>query len=508
MSRPTIPPPPSFPGVASALIATVVAAAAVGCGDKRLDPSRASGGAPSATTDASRPPELILPDAAAGATGPAATCAAETVLARRTPADLLFLVDLGPGVHAPFAGGTESKFLEAKKALFEFVMDPGSVGLGVALQFFPYGFFDKPCFGFRDCGRDKDLSLDGLTTYACTRSRVCQLDGQPPGTLLSCPDGLPPGPCLCYLADLCTRQPAAMASTCIEVGECSVSHNACYAIGKPCPGGDADGTCLDVRGKCNFPGPSCDPTLYESPVVPFGDLPAAAGPFLEALNLTEAQGGLSSPLTAAIQGTNTLLRQRLARPGARPTARVLVAEGKKARMTCSPDDPLGAVAAVEAAAQGTPPLPTYVIGVLSASSSAADRDVLTRLAAAGGTGLPILLDSAQDAGPRLLAALETVRTQALPCELTIPPARVGAALDYKKVNVTVTSGAGLASDLVYVGRADACPPGSGGWYYDTDPAAGRQPTAIRLCPATCDALKGDPKARVDLAFGCATRSID
>jgi hypothetical protein len=63
--------------------------------------------------------------------------------------------------------------------------------------------------------------------------------------------------------------------------------------------------------------------------VPFGDLPAGAGPFLEALNLTDVQAGFSSPLTAAIQGTNTFLRKRMATAGARPTARVLVAQGKR-----------------------------------------------------------------------------------------------------------------------------------------------------------------------------------
>jgi hypothetical protein len=162
---------------------------------------------------------------------------------------------------------------------------------------------------------------------------------------------------------------------------------------------------------------------------------------------------------------------------------------------------------MEAAAKGSPALPTYVIGVLSASATAAEREALNRLAAAGGTGAPIVLDSARDVAPRLLAALEAVRTRALPCELAIPPARMGA-LDYKKVNVTVTSGAGTATDLVYVGKADACRADSGGWHYDADPAQGGRPTSIRLCPATCDALKGDAKARADLAFGCATGSID
>jgi hypothetical protein len=484
------------------LLALLLAAAA--CGDKRIGPIRTPA---SATADAGRPPTLTLPDGGVpGGAGGSATCATETVLATRTPADLLFLVDVGPTIHQPFAGGTESKFLEAKKAMFDFLMDPRSAGLGVGLQFFPFGFIDKPCVNFRDCGRQTEQVLGGTTTYACTRRRLCALDGQPAGSFVQCPTGMNPGPCECFLADLCGRLSMGMPTRCIDVGECDQSHEECYEIGKPCPGGAADGMCVDVKGRCNFPALGCDPTMYESLAVPITDLPAAAQPVLEALNLTDVQAGFGSPLSAAVQGTTTYLRRRTAQPGARPAALVVVTEGKKTAMACSPDDPLGAVAGIEGAARATPSLPTYVIGVLSSSATMAERDTLNRLATAGGTGAPIVLDSAQDAGPRLLAALEQVRSQALPCELAIPTPRMGA-LDYRKVNVTITSGAGAARELAYVVKADACQ-AAGGWYYDADPAAGGKPTSIRLCPATCEALKGDAKAKADLTFGCATRTIE
>ena len=35
-----------------------------------------------------------------------------------------------------------------------------------------------------------------------------------------------------------------------------------------------------------------------------------------------------------------------------------------------------------------------------------------------------------------------------------------------------------------------------------------KPSRIRLCPTTCEALKGDTSARADLVLGCATRTID
>ncbi len=204
-------------------------------------------------------PACNLPDGGGGGgvSPPTTTCATATVLTQRTPVDLLFLVDVGPGIHEPFAGGTTSKFLEARKALLEFVMGPRTAGLGVGLQFFPYGYIDKPCVGFRDCGRDSEQVLGGTTTYSCTKDWLCTLDGKPPGSFVQCPGMMTPGPCTCFLADLCKNLSGGMPTTCTEVGQCSISKQACYQVGMPCPDATADGKCEPVLGKCNFPGPSC-----------------------------------------------------------------------------------------------------------------------------------------------------------------------------------------------------------------------------------------------------------
>ena len=67
--------------------------------------------------------------------------------------------------------------------------------------------------------------------------------------------------------------------------------------------------------------------------------------------------------------------------------------------------------------------------------------------------------------------------------------------------------AGTGEDIPYVSTAARCDPMRGGWYYDVDPAMAA-PTRVVTCPATCDRLKAEPNANVNLVFGCKTIVID
>jgi hypothetical protein len=69
-------------------------------------------------------------------------------------------------------------------------------------------------------------------------------------------------------------------------------------------------------------------------------------------------------------------------------------------------------------------------------------------------------------------------------------------------------GASANEDLLYVGSAARCDLARGGWYFDVDPATGGIPTRVVVCPASCNKFKTDPAARVELRFGCKTRTID
>jgi hypothetical protein len=124
----------------------------------------------------------------------------------------------------------------------------------------------------------------------------------------------------------------------------------------------------------------------------------------------------------------------------------------------------------------------------------------------GGSGSALLInDSAADLGDKFLAALNAIRGSALPCELNIPRPSSGT-IDYAKVNVRYNGAAG-PDDLRYVGSAAGCDPARGGWYYDTDPAAGT-PTTIRVLrtpPASASAPRAAPSSSASAAARGSTR---
>ncbi len=86
------------------------------------------------------------------------------------------------------------------------------------------------------------------------------------------------------------------------------------------------------------------------------------------------------------------------------------------------------------------------------------------------------------------------------CTIQIPPPPEGMTFERDLINVWVDTGAGPFR-LGKVTDAGACDAG-GGWHYDNDTT----PTAVVLCPATCDALQAVPDATrsVEVQFGCET----
>jgi hypothetical protein len=132
---------------------------------------------------------------------------------------------------------------------------------------------------------------------------------------------------------------------------------------------------------------------------------------------------------------------------------------------------------------------------------------LDRLAAAGGTGKAFVVMTGSDLNQKLQDAFNQIRGAALVCEFKIP-APDGGAIDFQKVNVRYTAGAGTGApeDLFYVGKAERCDPVRGGWYYDVD-SGGGVPSIIKTCDASCRHFQADASGRVDLVFGCATQVI-
>jgi hypothetical protein len=238
---------------------------------------------------------------------------------------------------------------------------------------------------------------------------------------------------------------------------------------------------------------SCDESDYETPAVPFGDLPANATPFVSSLTAYKPEGG--TPTLPALEGAQTYASAWLARHLTHRVNIVLATDGE-------PNDCDSTVDAVaEVAAKGanqTDPVLTYVIGVGASLTS------LDQVATAGGTGHAFIIDTTGDTTARFIEAMNAIRARAvLPCEYEIPRAD-GGVVDVDKVNVTFTAstdgGRGSKTLILQVPTANDCAPSDGGWYYD-DPVA---PTTIKLCEASCARAKADEGGRIDILVGCKT----
>jgi len=399
-----------------------------------------------------------------------AACAQSKVGAQQVPVDLLILLDNSGSMSS--AAGMRSKWATAQQALVTFVKDPGSAGLGVGLTFFP----NPP--PLQACQTDTDCASND-----CTDNALCLGAGGFSGYR-------------CFPADAATNR-CPLGGTCTSQGVCSMSKLRCANVNGPCPSGLDGDVCVRTDKVCSSDTEdSCNVADYQKPSVPIAPLPANEAKLVTVINGRTTYGG--TPTGVALRGAFEHLRAHLqANPGRRGAV-VLTTDGLPSG--CMPSDPPGIATDIRLAQMGTPSIDTYVIGVFATTEAARARPALEMFAAAGGTGMPFLLDATADLGQRLNEALAKIRGEALPCEFAIPAG--SGTIDFGKVNVTLQSN-GMEQTVPYVEGMDRCDPMRGGWYYDVAPAAGT-PTRILACPATCEKFKAEREPKVNLVFGCET----
>jgi hypothetical protein len=236
-----------------------------------------------------------------------------------------------------------------------------------------------------------------------------------------------------------------------------------------------------------FPGQGCNVAGYATPDVPMAALPGNASAVQTSLSWHFPNG--MTPTGPALSGAiQYALGYAQSNPGHK-VAVVLATDGMPTE--CSPQD-IGSIAQIAAAAyNGTPSVPTFVIGVGGALTA------LNTIAIAGGTGQAFIVDTNAGAGDQFLQALEKIKVAALACEYAIPTGT--EPVDYTKVNVEITPSGGTPTTIPGVGDASKCGTNPG-WFYD-DPL---KPTKIILCPATCDSISGDSAAKISIVLGCDT----
>lgn len=152
------------------------------------------------------------------------------------------------------------------------------------------------------------------------------------------------------------------------------------------------------------------------------------------------------------------------------------------------------------AAAASEGIPSFVIGVPGSQSF---REILSRMASAGGTGRAgcsdagptwchyDLTDPTLDFGVALRDALAAIGESVLSCEYPIPPNPDGA-FDPTKVNVRLTADDGTETAIPRdPSRAD-------GWDYSDGM------DAIILHGPACEAAQSLRSARIDVLFGCPT----
>lgn len=125
-------------------------------------------------------------------------------------------------------------------------------------------------------------------------------------------------------------------------------------------------------------------------------------------------------------------------------------------------------------------------------------DALNSIAAAGGSEHAFLIDTDDPDATKtaFAAAINAIRTQAVSCDLEIPPHPTGGTFDKDKINVSRS----LEGDTTALAYDPDCTEVNA-WRYD-DPD---DPSHIELCPATCDDVRATPGTDLNVDFLCEVR---
>ena len=416
---------------------------------------------------------VVAPDA--GGDGSLNACATDRQTAKLAPLDLLVMQDTSGSMWMN-ASGTTSKWDTVKAALDGFMKDPASAGIGMGIQFFPLFANGVPnsCLTSAECGANGGVCF---TKYCVGTNFICQSNVDCGGNGVCAPLQR----CAADRQFLC-----GSSANCANLAPTTCNHPL-------------------VRGTCGTQALSCTAADYGKLAAPIAALPGAATAVNAALAVRVPNG--PTPTHAALQGAiEAAKKHAMANPG-NVVAVVMSTDGIPfTNGQCN--DSVPAIQALAAAGfAGTPSVRTFVIGVLSPQDATAGaKATLDGIAASGGTTAASILGTSATTQQDFIAALQKIRGQSLPCELSLPVPEAGTP-DYAKVNVVYTPSTSTIPALVpYVATKAMCDAQKGGWYYDVAPGPGAKPSKVILCPATCAQVQADPTGTVEVVQGCETRT--
>jgi len=248
----------------------------------------------------------------------------------------------------------------------------------------------------------------------------------------------------------------------------------------------------------------CNGRPYETPLIPLTALPVPADhAIIQAISNETFKGGYGTHIEGALRGISAYTTAH--QEAGREMIGVLMTDGDP--QGC--DEDIGNLADIVSTHLDMTGLRTFIIGM-----EGANDDHLEELGRAGGADPHDMYCGGVDepchywnvgngSQNAIKDALTAIVQQAapIPCEFPTaglkPPA--GQALDFGKVNVTLTDSKKTETTIGQVANEAACPDDVPAWYYD-DPA---HPTKILLCDKACSAVTdADNGSKVSIVVGC------
>lgn len=237
--------------------------------------------------------------------------------------------------------------------------------------------------------------------------------------------------------------------------------------------------------------PGCDQTFYREPSVGWAELPGIAQELGDELD-SLAPDGMSTPVYQALGGAILECIEMKENHPDEEAATLLVTDGapQGPAGTCGGVDPEAAQTIADLAGTGKSfGVTTFVIGL-----PGVDQAFANLVAASGGSEEAIVV-ATSNVETQFREALAKVRGDLLPCEYLVPPEVTSGEVGISYVNVAIGSD-GQEPELISQNPECEGP----GWYYDDQ----LNPTAIVLCPETCDSISSDTTATIQIRLGCST----
>jgi hypothetical protein len=237
-----------------------------------------------------------------------------------------------------------------------------------------------------------------------------------------------------------------------------------------------------------FPsGDMCDEDTYARADAEIAALPGAATGLVSSID-DQSPGG-QTPTVPSLRGAVRHASEWAASHDDQQVVVVYLTDGYPRGCDGESNDIATAEGIAEDAFQGDPSIRTYVLGV------GPNLEDLNDIAVAGGTQEAFFVDTGADVTAQLTAALGSIRDDVtVECTYTIPDPPPGQTLILEQVNVEYTNGDGVKEQIGYNATTGNC---EEGWQF------AENNTQVVLCGDTCEQVKSDPGARIDVAFGCA-----